>query len=109
VARNTRVVNQVTSEQPTSGVQHADVVGDDTVQSIGALNERTSRVMVSVENANVRVTYDGQSPDNTGGSEVGHLFYAGAVFDLNRNTASAMKFVEATAGDHYTLRISEFE
>ncbi len=109
MARNTRVVNTVTNEQPTTGVQHADVVGDDTVQVIGDLNERTSRILVTLEGADARVTYDGQDPDNTGGSEVGHLFFDGAVFDLNRNTANAMKFLEAVAGSHYTLRISEFE
>ncbi len=109
MARNTRVVNMVTNEQPTAGVQHADVVGNDSVQTIGDLAANTSRVLITLEGADARVTFDGQDPSNTGGSEVGHWYYDGAVFDLNRVTAQKMKIIEQTAGSPYTLRITEFE
>jgi len=107
VARNTRVVNQVTSEQPTTGVQHADVTVGGTVVDLGALNDRTSRVLVTIDGANVRATYDGSAPATS--PAAGHLFYDGAELDLNRTTALAMKFVEATAATPATLRVTEFE
>lgn len=109
MGRNTRIVNTVTNEQPTTGVQHADVVGDDTVKTLGDLAENTSRVMITLEGADSRVTFDGRDPSNASGSEVGHLYYDGSVFDLNRVTAQQMKIIEKTAGSPYVLRITEFE
>lgn len=109
MARNTRIVNAVTNEQPATGIQHADVVGDDTVKTIGDLAPNTSRVMITLESADARVTFDGRDPSNTAGSEVGHWYYDGAEFDLNRVTAQKMKIIEQTAASHYVLRITEFE
>jgi len=109
MGRNTRVINAVGAEQPTTGHTHADVVGNDTVKTLGALNDRTTKVVATLEAADVRVTFDGQDPVNALGSEVGHHYFDGAVFEMNRNTALAMKVLEHTAGSNYVLRVTEFE
>ena len=80
MARATRIVNTVADEQPTTGVQHPDVTIGSTVAVVGELNERTSRVYMMTEGGDVRVTYDGRDPSNSG-SEVGQL--DGAIFDVN--------------------------
>lgn len=87
---------------------HSSVVLGDTPLGIGAIqDENCVRVQITCEN-DVRVTYDGSSPSNVSGSEAGHLFYDGYIFDVTRESAEEMLFVAATAGGSATLRITEW-
>lgn len=107
--RAVKIVNQVAHDQPTTGVQHPDVIIGASAVGVGEINERTGRVYMMTEGGDVRVTYDGREPSNAAGAEVGKLFYDGAIFNENSVTASRMKFVAAASGVSVVLRISEFE
>jgi hypothetical protein len=112
MGRNTRVVNAVTAEVPIqeAGYDHDDVTVGASVTTLGDFHSRCSRVLISVEDAAVRYTYDDRDPVNgPAGSEVGHYMPAFGEFDLNVVTARSMKLVEAAAGSNARLIITEFE
>lgn len=91
-----------------SDQDHPSVALGDAPLGIGAIqDDNCVRVTITCE-GDVRVTYDGSNPSNTAGSEAGHLFYDGHVFDVTRESAEAMLFVAAVTGGSPTLRITEW-
>ena len=61
-----------------------------------ALHADTRYVMIDVQIANVRVTFDGSAPTSTNG----HILVAAqGLLTLSAKTASSAKFIEDTATD----------
>lgn len=101
------MIEYLTTNIPSDQDHPAIVLGDAPL-GIGAIqDEDCVRVTITCE-GDVRVTYDGSSPSNVSGSEAGHLFYDGNVFDVTRESAEAMLFVSASTGVPATLRITEW-
>jgi len=92
---------------PTRGVQQSDLtIGDSVVQLIdgAAFAEKTRAVLVSIEDAPVRMTWDDSDP--VGGSH-GHRWVAGTVLRMHKEAARMAKFIRDGASDA-TATITEF-
>ena len=91
---------------PTPGAtDQALAVGNSVVQLTdgGAFNSLTKYIVLDVQVADVRVTYDGSAPTSTNG----HILFAGRSYTWAKRTAEAAKFIEDTTTDA-TIHASEF-
>lgn len=80
-----------------------------TVVPFGAFSSSCKYVVLDVQVADVRVTYDGSDPDNTqdSGTANGHILFAGRSYTWAVETARAAKFIENTTTDAI-IHASEF-
>ena len=77
--------------------------------SFGAFSANCKYVVLDVQVADVRVTYDGSAPDNTqdSGTANGHILFAGRSYTWAVETARAARFIENTTTDA-VIHASEF-
>jgi hypothetical protein len=92
----------------TGHTDQALAVGNSVVQ-FGAFSSTCKYVVLDVQVADVRVTYDGSDPDNTqdSGTANGHILFAGRSYTWAVETARAAKFIENTTTDAI-IHASEF-
>lgn len=85
---NSNVVNLY--PVPNKGVDDQTLtVADSVVQFATAFNEETKYVVLDVQTADVRVTYDNSAPSSTNG----HILPAGRSYTWAKATAQAAKFI----------------
>ena len=73
---------------PTSGVNDQTLtVSNSAVQFGTAFNELTRYIVLDVQVADVRVTYDGSAPTTSNG----HILFAGRSYTWAKETAEAAK------------------
>jgi len=76
--------------KPTSGVADQTLaVADSAVQFGTAFNSLTRYIVLDVQLADVRVTYDGSAPTTTNG----HILFAGRSYTWSKQAAVAAKFI----------------
>ena len=76
--------------KPTSGVADQTLaVSDAAVQFGTAFNSLTRYIVLDVQLADVRVTYDGSAPTSTNG----HILFAGRSYTWSKQAAVAAKFI----------------
>jgi hypothetical protein len=101
------MIQYLTTNVP-GALPHGSVALGDVAAGIGAMaNTGCVRVQMTCE-GDVRCTYDGSNPSNAVGSEAGHKFLDGYVFDVTRESAERMLFVSAVPGVAAALRVTEF-
>ena len=84
--------------KPTDGAADQQLTVDNTVQEFAAFDhEKTRFVVVTVDTAAVRVTFDGSDPTATDG----HVLPAGYEAVWSRQRAQAAKFIRDTGSDGY--------
>lgn len=89
---------------PTSGVNDQTLtVSNSAVQFGTAFNELTRYIVLDVQVADVRVTYDGSAPTTSNG----HILFAGRSYTWAKETAEAAKFFRDGSTDA-TIHASEF-
>ena len=90
---------------PTPGVADQTLTVDSTAGGVqfSAFNSLTKFVVLDVQVADVRVTYDGSAPTTTNG----HILFAGRSYTWSKAAAVAAKFIEDTTTDA-TIHASEF-
>ena len=90
---------------PTPGATDQTLTVDSTAGGVqfSAFNSLTRYVVLDVQVADVRVTYDGSAPTTTNG----HILFAGRSYTWAKKTAEAAKFIEDTTTDA-TIHASEF-
>ena len=90
---------------PTPGATDQTLAVDDTAggKQFSAFNSLTRYVVLDVQVADVRVTYDGSAPTSTNG----HILFAGRSYTWAKRTAEAAKFIEDTTTDA-VIHASEF-
>jgi hypothetical protein len=85
---NVNLVNEDGALYPTPGVTRADIALDsDDVKQLVTPDTHTKRVLVQVDTANVRITYDGSTPT----ASHGHQYAAGDILRLSVPMATALK------------------
>lgn len=91
--------------RPTPGVTDQTLAVDNTTGGVqfSAFNSLTRYVVLDVQTADVRVTYDDSAPTSTNG----HVLFAGRSYTWNVDTARAAKFIEDTTTDA-VIHASEF-
>jgi len=89
--------------KPTPGATDQTLAVDNSVQTFGAFNSLTKFIVLDVQVADVRVTYDGSTPSSTNG----HILFAGRSYTWSKAAAEAAKFFEDTTTDA-TIHASEF-
>ena len=87
---------------PTPGVAVQTLAVGNSVVQFSAFNSLTKFVVLDVQVADVRVTYDGSTPSSTNG----HILFAGRSYTWSK-AAAAAKFFEDTTTDA-TIHASEF-
>ena len=91
--------------KPTTGVTDQSLaVADSAVQFGTAFNSLTKYVVLDIQTADVRVTYDGSDP--VGGSN-GHILFAGRSYTWSKEAAAAAKFIR-NGGTSASIHASEF-
>tara|TARA_R100001163_G_scaffold65135_1_gene61283 strand:+ start:8624 stop:8935 length:312 start_codon:yes stop_codon:yes gene_type:complete len=76
--------------KPTVGVADQSLaVADSAVQFGTAFNKLTKYVVLDVQTADVRVTYDDTDPTTSNG----HILFAGRSYTWSKEAASAAKFI----------------
>jgi len=98
-----------TNLYPKPVVGHTDqtlAVGNASV-SFGAFSANCKYVVLDVQTADVRVTYDGSAPVGGTSSPNGHLLFAGRSYTWAVETARAAKFIESSTTDA-VIHASEF-
>lgn len=99
---NSNVVNLY--PVPTDGVNDQTLtVSNSAVQFATAFNELTRYIVLDVQVADVRVTYDGSAPTTSNG----HILFAGRSYTWGKKTAEAAKFFRDGSADA-TIHASEF-
>ena len=88
---------------PTPGVADQTLAVGNSVVQFSAFNSLTKFVVLDVQVADVRVTYDGSTPSSTNG----HILFAGRSYTWSKAAAEAAKFIEDTTTDA-TIHASEF-
>jgi len=88
---------------PTPGVADQTLTVANSVVQFSAFNSLTKFVVLDVQVADVRVTYDGSAPTTTNG----HILFAGRSYTWSKAAAAAAKFIEDTTTDA-TIHASEF-
>jgi len=88
---------------PTPGVADQTLTVANSVVQFSAFNSLTKFVVLDVQVADVRVTYDGSTPSSTNG----HILFAGRSYTWSKAAAAAAKFIEDTTTDA-TIHASEF-
>ena len=92
--------------KPTSGVTDQTLTVDATaggVQFGTAFNSLTRYIVLDVQGADVRVTYDDSAPTTTNG----HILFAGRSYTWSKQAAAAAKFIR-DGGTDATIHASEF-
>tara|TARA_Y100000114_G_C11700874_1_gene298364 strand:- start:89 stop:406 length:318 start_codon:yes stop_codon:yes gene_type:complete len=92
--------------KPTTGVTDQTLTVDATaggVQFGTAFNSLTRYIVLDVQTADVRVTYDDSAPTTTNG----HILFAGRSYTWAKETASAAKFIR-DGSVSATIHASEF-
>jgi len=88
---------------PTPGVADQTLTVANSVVQFSAFNSLTKFVVLDVQVADVRVTYDDSAPTSTNG----HILFAGRSYTWSKAAAAAAKFIEDTTTDA-TIHASEF-
>jgi hypothetical protein len=101
---NIVVISGVDNWVPVTGRAHADVAVTATATALNALHASTRKVLLTVETAAVRITFDGSTPT----TEHGHRFAAGSVLQISRRMAQRLKVVRATSTSA-TITVTECE
>jgi hypothetical protein len=92
--------------KPTPGVTDQTLTVDATaggVQFGTAFNSLTRYIVLDVQGADVRVTYDDSAPTTSNG----HILFAGRSYTWSKQAASAAKFIR-DGGTDATIHASEF-
>ena len=91
--------------KPVAGHTDQTLTVDDTAggKQFSAFSANCKYVVLDVQVADVRVTYDGSPPTSTNG----HILFAGRSYTWAVETARAAKFIEDTTTDA-TIHASEF-
>ena len=90
--------------KPTPGVTDQSLaVADSAVQFGTAFNSLTKYVVLDVQTADVRVTYDGSDPTTSNG----HILFAGRSYTWSKEAAAAAKFIR-NGGTSASIHASEF-
>ena len=92
--------------KPTPGVTDQTLTVDATaggVQFGTAFNSLTRYIVLDVQSADVRVTYDDSAPTTTNG----HILFAGRSYTWSKQAAAAAKFIR-DGGTSATIHASEF-
>ena len=92
--------------KPTPGVTDQTLTVDATaggVQFGTAFNSLTRYIVLDVQGADVRVTYDDSAPTTTNG----HILFAGRSYTWSKQAATAAKFIEDSTVTA-TIHASEF-
>jgi hypothetical protein len=92
--------------KPTPGVTDQTLTVDATaggVQFGTAFNSLTRYIVLDVQGADVRVTYDDSAPTTTNG----HILFAGRSYTWSKQAAAAAKFIR-DGGTDATIHASEF-
>ena len=81
--------------KPTPGATDQTLSVDDTAggKQFSAFNSLTKYVVLDVQGADVRVTYDDSAPTTTNG----HILYAGRSYTWSKQAAVAAKFIRDTS------------
>ena len=102
---NSNVVNLY--PVPTAGVNDQTLsVANSAVPFGTAFNASTKYIVLDVQTADVRVTYDGSAPVG-GASPNGHLLFAGRSYTWAKATAEAARFIR-DGSVSATIHASEF-
>jgi hypothetical protein len=86
---NAIVVSGLDNWRPVPGVEHDDVTVGGTAVGIGDLNKAAKKILITVEDAPVIVTYNGTTPSASNGS----VYLPQTVLALGRQMARAMKAI----------------
>ena len=90
--------------KPTAGVSDQTLaVADSAVQFGTAFNSLTRYIVLDVQLADVRVTYDGSAPTTTNG----HILFAGRSYTWSKQAAVAARFIR-DGGVSASIHASEF-
>jgi len=92
--------------KPTPGVTDQTLTVDATVGGVQfgtAFNSLTRYIVLDVQGADVRVTYDDSAPTTTNG----HILYAGRSYTWSKQAAAAAKFIR-NGGTSASIHASEF-
>lgn len=92
--------------KPTPGVTDQTLTVDATaggVQFGTAFNSLTRYIVLDVQGADVRVTYDDSAPTTSNG----HILFAGRSYTWSKQAAAAAKFIR-DGGTSATIHASEF-
>lgn len=90
--------------KPTPGVTDQSLaVADSVVQFGTAFNDLTKYVVLDVQTADVRVTYDDSAPTTSNG----HILFAGRSYTWSKEAAQAAKFIR-NGGTSASIHASEF-
>jgi hypothetical protein len=95
--------------KPVAGHTDQTLAVGNSVVSFGSFSANCKYVVLDVQVADVRVTYDGSAPDNTqdSGTANGHILFAGRSYTWAVETARAARFIENTTTDA-VIHASEF-
>ena len=92
--------------KPTPGITDQTLTVDATaggVQFGTAFNSLTRYIVLDVQGADVRVTYDDSAPTTSNG----HILFAGRSYTWSKQAAAAAKFIRDGSTDA-TIHASEF-
>ena len=92
--------------KPTPGITDQTLTVDATaggVQFGTAFNSLTRYIVLDVQGADVRVTYDDSAPTTSNG----HILFAGRSYTWSKQAAAAAKFIQDGSTDA-TIHASEF-
>jgi hypothetical protein len=103
---NTKVTNLYpTVNTSVSSMEMLTVNLDGTVTEFATTYHKdTKYVTIDVQDANVYVTFTGETPSAT----VGHILYAERSYTWNKNTAQVAKFKCVSTSTSAVLAASEF-
>jgi hypothetical protein len=87
---NDRIVNLENEVKPTPDRLQQQLALTAGALAFGTLSPKTTHVLVSVDTANVRVTFDGSTPD----ANTGHLLTAPYIGMWSAARAKAAKFIK---------------
>ncbi len=90
--------------KPTPGVADQTLTVSSSVVQFGtAFNSLTRYIVLDVQGADVRVTYDDSAPTTSNG----HILFAGRSYTWSKQAAAAAKFIR-DGGTDATIHASEF-
>ena len=90
--------------KPTPGVADQTLTVSTSVVPFGtAFNSLTRYIVLDVQGADVRVTYDDSDPTTSNG----HILFAGRSYTWSKQAAAAAKFIR-DGGTDATIHASEF-
>ncbi len=98
---NSNVVNLY--PVPTKGVNDQTLTVSNSVVQLSSFDELTRYIVLDVQVADVRVTYDDSAPTASNG----HIVFAGRSYTWAKETAEAAKFFRDGSADA-TIHASEF-